>query len=628
MQLFASTTRATEKWLFSITIVIVIAILIVIAQVTSNNPGGNYRPILYSFQSTENMEFEQIHMLSESSWTKVDNPVSFGFSDQVHWLRFDLASANTDSKESYIELDYPLLDNIVVWVEQKGVVQEIFSGGDAQPFAQRPRLYQGLIIPLPDSEQPVRVFIKARSTSAVKIPVKIWQRVTFGQHISSVNLIMGLFFGLLLAMGVSNLFFFFTTKNFTFLYYSGYVVCLGLTLATLHGYSFKYLWPEQVWFQAKAVSFLGSATLMFAALFSSSLLEVKRHSTHTEKYLRGLALAFAALTVSSLVIDYAISIKLFLTLLTIAVFLIMGVVIWYGYRKVIMARYYALAWGGLGLSAFSASLDNLGIVSMNAPSQLLLVYGATIESLMLAFILAIGYSRQREQMFEAKEVALEQERNAVGAKQALIDVQRDAQNELEYKVQERTLELEIALRELSEANRELEKLNTIDPLTGIRNRRHFDKRFIAEGRRSRREQTPLALAMVDIDHFKQVNDKYGHSAGDACIIQVATQLQASLKRPSDDVCRYGGEEFVIILPNTDIDGACQLIESMRQTIEQSPCEYEGQTIHLTVSGGVASAIINQDDEHTSLLKLADERLYMAKQAGRNCVIANPKPTSS
>ncbi|MDC8832168.1 sensor domain-containing diguanylate cyclase [Alteromonas gilva] len=625
MQLFASTTRATEKWLFSITSVMVIAILIVIAQVTSKNHGGNYRPTLYSYQSQTGVEFDQIRALSEDSWAEVDNPASFGFSEQVHWLRFDLASANTAKNTSYIEMDYPLLDNIDVWIEQAGEQQQIFSGGDARPFSQRPRQYHGFLIPLPDSEQPVRVYIRVSSTSVIKVPVTIWQRVAFGQHVSSVNLVMGLFFGLLLAMGLSNLFFFFTTKNFTFLYYSGYVVCLGLTLATLHGYSYKYLWPEQVWFQAKAVSFLASATLMFAVIFSSALLEVRRHSMRADKYLKALMLAFAGLTVSSLVIDYAISIKLFLVLLTIVVFLIMGVVIWLSYRKIIIARYYTLAWGALLISAFSASLDNLGIISVNVPSHVLLVYGATIEALMLALILAIGYSRQREQMFKAQEDALEQERSALEAKQALIDVQMRSQNELEYNVQERTLELEIALRELSEANRELEKLNTIDPLTGIRNRRHFDKRVIAEGRRSRREQTPLALAMLDIDHFKQVNDQYGHSVGDACITHVASLLQEMLKRPSDDVCRYGGEEFVIILPNTDIEGAYQLIESMRQVVEQSPCHCDGHTVPLTLSGGVASAVISRDEGHARLLKLADERLYMAKQAGRNRVVANPKP---
>jgi diguanylate cyclase (GGDEF)-like protein len=188
-------------------------------------------------------------------------------------------------------------------------------------------------------------------------------------------------------------------------------------------------------------------------------------------------------------------------------------------------------------------------------------------------------------------------------------------------VQERTLELEIALRELSDANRELEKLNTIDPLTGIRNRRHFNKRLQAEGRRSRREQTPLALAMIDIDHFKQINDQYGHSVGDTCIRHVAQTLQSLLKRPSDDVCRYGGEEFAIILPNTETEGAGQLVESIRQQLAETPCIIDNESISLTLSGGVASAIISHEDAETELLKLADERLYAAKQAGRNRVVA-------
>ena len=308
-------------------------------------------------------------------------------------------------------------------------------------------------------------------------------------------------------------------------------------------------------------------------------------------------------------------------LLTITVFLIMGVALWLARKKVSIAGYYALAWGALLVSAFTASLDNLDIVNISIPSQYLLVYGATIEVLMLAFILAISYSRQRDFMLSAKEDALEKEREAVRAKQALIELQQSTQDELEYKVGERTLELEIALRELSEANRELEKLNTIDPLTGIRNRRHFDKRLQAEGRRSRREQTPLALAMVDIDHFKSVNDLHGHSAGDACIQHVATILQQQLKRLSDDVCRYGGEEFGLILPNTDTAGAQQLLEAMRAEIEANPCQIDGTSISLTISAGVVSGIIAFSDEETSLLKTADERLYQAKQTGRNRVVA-------
>lgn len=621
MQFSTPTTRITDKWLFGLTVVCVVALLVLFTDKGLQQSRDYYWPALTVLADKQySATIGQVMTAPDSAWREDNNPINAGLSDEPVWLRFTLPVTRINQQAAYIEIGYPLLDSIDVWIHSGGRSGK-FHAGDAEPFEQRDSKYHGFLFPLPEQEGSATVFMRVQSSSVVKVPVKIWQQKAFWEHISNTNLVMGLFFGLLLAMALSNLFFFFTTRTLTFIYYTGYVICLGLTLATLHGFAYKYLWPEQAWFQSKAISLFASTTLIFAVVFSASLLETSSHSKRLATVFNVLAGAFGIIAASALFLDYAVSIRLFLVLLTFTVFLIMGVAIWLARKKVSVAGYYALAWGALLVSAFTASLDNLDIVSINVPSQVLLVYGAAIEVLMLAFILAISYSRQRDFMLAAKEDALEQEREAVRAKQALIDLQQTTQDELEYKVGERTLELEIALRELSEANRELEKLNTIDPLTGIRNRRHFDKRLQAEGRRSRREQTPLALAMVDIDYFKSVNDQHGHSAGDACIKHVASILQQQLKRLSDDVCRYGGEEFGIILPNTDTDGAEQLLEAMRAEIAAQPCMFDGKVISLTISAGVASGVIAFGDEENSLLKTADERLYLAKQAGRNRVVA-------
>lgn len=621
MQFSAPTTRITDKWLFAITVVFVVALLVLFTSSELQQPKQYFWPAV---QVLNNQQYDDtldaVLYAPESAWQEETNPLNAGLSGEPVWIRFILPVTQIDQQTTYIDIGYPLLDSIDVWVQYGNKTDHSYSG-DALPFNQREHKYHGFLFPLEDYPGAVNVVMRVQSSSVVKVPVKIWQQQAFWEYVSNTNLVMGLFFGLLLAMALSNLFFFFTTRTLTFIFYTGYVICLGLTLATLHGFAYKYLWPEQPWFQSKAISLFASTTLIFAVVFSASLLEISNYSKRLATTFSGLAGAFGVIAASALFLDYAVSIRIFLVLLTITVFLIMGVALWLARKKVSIAGYYALAWGALLVSAFTASLDNLDIVNISIPSQYLLVYGATIEVLMLAFILAISYSRQRDFMLSAKEDALEKEREAVRAKQALIELQQSTQDELEYKVGERTLELEIALRELSEANRELEKLNTIDPLTGIRNRRHFDKRLQAEGRRSRREQTPLALAMVDIDHFKSVNDQHGHSAGDACIQHVATILQQQLKRLSDDVCRYGGEEFGLILPNTDTAGALQLLEAMRAEIESNPCQFDGTSISLTISAGVASGIIAFGNEETSLLKTADERLYQAKQTGRNRVVA-------
>lgn len=152
-------------------------------------------------------------------------------------------------------------------------------------------------------------------------------------------------------------------------------------------------------------------------------------------------------------------------------------------------------------------------------------------------------------------------------------------------VQERTLELEITLRELHEVNHKLTEQSTIDSLTGVKNRSAFDKRLIAESRISRRQETPIALLMLDIDRFKSINDQYGHLAGDQALRVIAQTLQQHLKRPTDLVSRFGGEEFAIILPNTAAEGAIQVAETIREAVAAIKFEWEGKAIPLSISIG-------------------------------------------
>ena len=169
-------------------------------------------------------------------------------------------------------------------------------------------------------------------------------------------------------------------------------------------------------------------------------------------------------------------------------------------------------------------------------------------------------------------------------------------------------------------NQKLTEKATIDSLTGVKNRAAFDKRLLAEGRLSRRQQTPMALLMLDIDHFKSINDNYGHLAGDQTLRLIAQTLKEQLKRPGDLVSRFGGEEFAIILPNTGEEGAMQVAEQIRQTISELPIRWKENSIPLTISIGVSAEIIDREQDPTQLLDQADKALYRAKNEGRNRVM--------
>ncbi len=178
-------------------------------------------------------------------------------------------------------------------------------------------------------------------------------------------------------------------------------------------------------------------------------------------------------------------------------------------------------------------------------------------------------------------------------------------------------------RKLNDANRELTRLTAVDGLTGIANRRAFDQTLLREWRRAARAGTPISLALIDVDQFKQFNDGYGHQLGDGCLKAIATALEQTLHRPTDMIARYGGEEFVAILPEANEAGAAKVCEDLRRTVEALRIRHEFSPVApcVTASIGVATARPARHDEmgFTDLLLRADNALYAAKREGRNRV---------
>ena len=183
------------------------------------------------------------------------------------------------------------------------------------------------------------------------------------------------------------------------------------------------------------------------------------------------------------------------------------------------------------------------------------------------------------------------------------------------------IELGLVHRQLVLANRRLERLSREDPLTGLANRRVFDRTLELEWRRAERQRAPLALALVDLDRFKEYNDALGHPQGDRCIREVARLLKASAQRASDLAGRYGGEEFLLLLPNTDAKQAARLAETVR-------CQLAARAIphprapdgFMTFSAGIAAMVPTPGQPALQLVARADAALYRAKSEGRNRVV--------
>jgi diguanylate cyclase (GGDEF)-like protein len=179
------------------------------------------------------------------------------------------------------------------------------------------------------------------------------------------------------------------------------------------------------------------------------------------------------------------------------------------------------------------------------------------------------------------------------------------------------------INKLKQKIRQLELRVTTDSLTGIANRHRFREYLIQQWCQCAREEQPLSLILCDLDHFKRINDTYGHLVGDDCLRQVAQILSKGVKRPADLVARYGGEEFALILPNTPSEGAQQVAERLRTAVANLSVAHKPtkDSLEVTVSLGVAGLIPHDRHSWNQLIALADRALYCAKQMGRNRVIS-------
>lgn len=236
--------------------------------------------------------------------------------------------------------------------------------------------------------------------------------------------------------------------------------------------------------------------------------------------------------------------------------------------------------------------------------------GQLIFALANAFVLARKFSNAHEQ-----EEVMTAKLKEMNSKLDLLVIERTADlMKSKEKIESQKLELE-------KANQALRLLSLKDPLTDLWNKRYYEETIEMEWKRCLRDKSPISLMVIDIDYFKNYNDFYGHRAGDECLVQVARGIKGHFQRASDSVVRYGGEEFVVIMPGLDTDGALTMARSLRKAIEALNLPHQRSSVSgvVTVSIGVTSATPDANASPKDLFLTADKALYEAKEMGRNRV---------
>ncbi|MBB1322873.1 diguanylate cyclase [Shewanella sp. SR43-8] len=583
---------------------------------------------VYANQSNDIETLSQLLQQPENSWKKLNTDQPYKIGVKNYWVSFSIFTPN-DHLARIIALDNPLLDSVKIYHLINGELVSTEVMGDTLPFKQRPLQSNIFLYPVNFEPGDTHTFyLKIDNKGTISLPLILWSSNDLTQLTETKNLFSGMQIGVLLAICLFSLFIALASASFSYSYYSGYVLGLTLLSASIHGVSFRYLWPQWPIMQQYIFIIVIPLTLGFSLMFTEKVLQLKYHNLKMLRICRIMAVLSFGLTIVMPFINYssALYVLVFVVLTISTILMAFSLIQAFGGQR--NAPLYAIGRMGFMLGCIVTGLIYLGLFSTNISPQIPIMLGLTFEVITMAAVLALRYNDERKAKFEIQQHTLEQAQKLRETREEALRSEAENSEKLEKMVQERTLELEITLRELSEVNQKLTEQNTIDSLTGVKNRSAFDRRLIAEGRISRRQQTPMSLLMIDIDKFKNINDKYGHLGGDHTIRAIANTLSEYVKRPTDLVSRFGGEEFAIILPCTDIEGALLVAEQIRQAVSELNIVHNEDIIPVTVSIGISETIIDSDEHPMLLLEQADKALYQAKRSGRNQVCYYQRETDT
>jgi diguanylate cyclase len=519
-----------------------------------------------------------------------------GFNNSTWW--FDINLTNKDQATDWLFIiEYPILDYAHFNVYQNNKLQSRYSMGDRIPFSSRPIDNRYLIIPLtikPSESQ--RILIQVQTSGTLNMPVALWKPEAFTSY-DSVRLIAnGIYFGALLIIAAYNLLLYLALGDRPYIYYVGYVLCIALFVGGLDGWNFKYLWPWTTGLNDYMNLIIISSASIFGLLFTRRFLELSTFSKLLDRSLLVLMVVTSILILSTLIFTYAELISFLAPLVVVCcVFaFISGVVAMHNKKPA--AKYYTAAWVAFFIGAIALALSSIGVLPVNVFTKHAVQAGSLMEVLLLSFALAERINNERAMRIKAQQDALE------------LQVQSNEQ--LEERVQERTIALERALQKL-------EELSNTDQLTGIKNRRFMDSFLEQEFSRALRNGKCISIMLMDVDHFKSVNDTHGHLVGDECLKEIAKRISDQVGRSADLVARYGGEEFCVILPDTDYDGTKSVAERIRMSVEVDPISTSVGPLSLTISVGGCISVPSDSDKLFALLEEADKALYESKKQGRN-----------
>ncbi|TWI49318.1 diguanylate cyclase [Pseudomonas duriflava] len=582
---------------------------------------------VYYLPASATLAFEQASAPGfNDRWQALgERTINLGQQSIGAWLRFEVHNPLAQPQERWLVIEPPTLDQVDVRVRHAATWGPVYSAGDALPFSVRPLPTRQLAYPITIAAgETATVYLRLRSLEFMVVPMRLETPAYYKAHEHKMQLLLSLFFGAMLAMLVYNACLYLFTRDRSYLWYVAYLFSVIGYELSLTGLGQRYLWPEFSGFSVRAYMLFVCLSFLFAAQFVRTFLRLTAYPGWM-LWANNLILIYWALAAGVTLLEPELLRFLFpvsLAFLSSVLGFATTVTLW---RKgSSSAKYLTLAWSVLTVSTLLLILALEGFVPH---SPLLLnsqVIGFTLEFVLLSIALVerINQERigriqaQREALLASERLAAEREAH-LQAQQEALEQQRQANEELERRVQERTQSLIKTNEELAAANAELVHINAVDPLCGVHNRRHFETYFTEEINRAKRSGTPVALLIIEIDLFKEINEAFGHPLGDKCIQALASLLSEYTKRAGDLTARLEGATFIMVLPGAVAAEAHALAERICYETSDMRIEYGSATVSFSASIGVVSWTPERGDDSFGFLQAASKALRLAQQEGRN-----------
>ncbi len=549
-------------------------------------------------------------------WQAVNaESLNLGHQEQPVWVRMHLLNLAAINNWLLV-VEWPILDraDVRLYYPESRSWGDVQSAGDHIPFSNWPMAERQLVFPLKlEKAEEAWVYMRISSKENVLVPMQLFSETQFQAQEKSLRMLLGMFFGAMLAILLYNAALYLFTKHRSYIWYTLYLLGVIIYELSISGVGPLYVWPD-LGEPARQIYALSAIWSFFAAaMFVRAFLRLPRYGgwpLWTNNLLAFYWLAALVLVVVEPDWVYWIGVNQ-VALASCILALVVAVFAWR--RGNGSAPMFILAWTFLIVCTFVHVAALEGLLPINQVTLRMQTLGFFVEFILLSVALADRLNRERAARVKAQHSLLEAREQALSTQQQMLDVQRRTNEELELRVQERTAALQRTKLDLEQANTELTRISHTDALTQLANRRYCDQQL------AHLNDPALAVLMIDIDHFKRINDTYGHPFGDTCISAVAQVLKQATRRSADLAARYGGEEFVVLLRDSNPKDAFELAEQVRQAVAGITLDSGVEPVQLTVSIGVACNSPERALDVQALLSAADRALYAAKQGGRNQV---------